>query len=145
MSERVLITPLGTSPGVLYTLIKKLIPDKIYVITSKKGADNIPEICKESDYDAKKITTFLFNDPFAGFAEMEGVFAEFETLNFDTLDEIILNLAGGTSFLQYVASNMADRLEKRNYSVKKVFAVDRRDFKEQKENPYVVGEVVELP
>lgn len=132
MSERVLITPLGTSPGVLYTLIKKLIPDKIYVITSKKGADNIPEICKESDYDAKKITTFLFNDPFAGFAEMEGVFAEFETLNFDTLDEIILNLAGGTSFLQYVASNMADRLEKRNYSVKKVFAVDRRDFKEQK-------------
>ena len=76
---------------------------------------------------------------------MEGIFAEFETLNFDTLDEIILNLAGGTSFLQYVASNMADRLEKRNYSVKKVFAVDRRDFKEQKENPYVVGEVVELP
>jgi len=40
---------------------------------------------------------------------------------------------------------MADRLEKRNYSVKKVFAVDRRNFKEQKENPYVVGEVVELP
>jgi len=145
MSERVLITPLGTSPGVLYTLIKKLMPDKIYVITSKKGADNIPEICKISGYDAKKITTFLFDDPFAGFAEMEGVFAEFETLNFDTLDEIILNLAGGTSFLQYVASNMADRLEKRNYSVKKVFAVDRRNFKEQKENPYVVGEVVELP
>ena len=145
VSERVLITPLGTSPGVLYTLIKKLMPDKIYVITSKKGADNIPEICKISGYDAKKITTFLFDDPFAGFAEMEGVFAEFETLNFDTLDEIILNLAGGTSFLQYVASNMADRLEKRNYSVKKVFAVDRRNFKEQKENPYVVGEVVELP
>ncbi|OAA32502.1 hypothetical protein AT15_00035 [Kosmotoga arenicorallina S304] len=145
VSERVLITPLGTSPGVLYTLIKKLNPGKIYVITSKTGEDKIPEICEKSGYDADNVKSFLFNDPFAGFSEMERNFAEFEALNFDALDEIILNLAGGTSFLQYVASNMADRLEKKNYSVKKVFAVDRRDFKEQKENPYVVGEVVELP
>lgn len=33
----ILLTPLGTSPGVLYTLIKRLNPDRVIVITSKRA------------------------------------------------------------------------------------------------------------
>jgi len=51
----ILITPLGTSPGVLYTLIKRLNPDRVIVITSKKGEENLPEICKRSGFDQNKI------------------------------------------------------------------------------------------
>ncbi|MDK2954408.1 MAG: hypothetical protein PWQ27_1791, partial [Kosmotoga sp.] len=62
VNEKVLITPLGTSPGVLYTLIKKLNPDKILVITSEKAAEKIPEICKEAGYDESKISIHKLDD-----------------------------------------------------------------------------------
>lgn len=145
VNEKVLITPLGTSPGVLYTLIKKLNPHKIHVITSEMAAEKIPEICEEARYDESKIFIHKLNDPFTGFDEIQKIQESFSEIDWNPFDEIILNLAGGTSFLQYVASNVVNELEKKNYSVKKVFAIDRRTYTEQKENPYVVGDVVELP
>ncbi|WP_153020798.1 hypothetical protein [Kosmotoga sp. DU53] len=145
VNERVLITPLGTSPGVLYTLIKKLNPDKILVITSEKAAEKIPEICKKAGYDESKISIYKLNDPFTGFDEIQKIQGSFSMIDWNPFDEIILNLAGGTSFLQYVATKVVDELEKQNHSVKRVFAIDRRAYTEQKENPYVVGDVVELP
>ncbi|HQN28390.1 MAG TPA: hypothetical protein PLT43_07515, partial [Mesotoga sp.] len=63
----------------------------------------------------------------------------------DITSRITVNLAGGTSFLQYVTGEFSEVLESKKLDVTKVFAVDRRDFALQKAEPYVVGEVVELP
>jgi hypothetical protein len=146
LKEKVLITPLGTSPGVLYTLLKQANPDRVIAITSKKGEDKIEEICDKAKFEKEKITTLIFNDPFTGFDEINNIKQQFDEIQKPLdLSEIILNLAGGTSFLQYVVTELVKKLEKQNYTVTKVFAVDRRDISEQKANPYVVGEVVELP
>jgi hypothetical protein len=146
LREKVLITPLGTSPGVLYTLLKQTNPDRVIAITSKKGEDKIEEICDKAKFEKEKITTLIFNDPFTGFDEINNIKQQFDEIQKPLdLSEIIINLAGGTSFLQYVVTELVKKLEKQNYTVTKVFAVDRRDISEQKANPYVVGEVVELP
>jgi hypothetical protein len=146
LSEKILITPLGTSPGVLYTLIKRLNPDRVIVITSKKGEENLPEICEKAGFDQNKIKAYLFDDPYTGFDKISDVIKEMiSDFTIDIGSRITVNLAGGTSFLQYVTGEFSEVLESKKLDVTKVFAVDRRDFALQKAEPYVVGEVVELP
>jgi len=146
LTEKILVTPLGTSPGVLHTLIKRLNPDRVIVITSKKGEENLPEICKRSGFDQNKIKAYLFDDPYTGFEKVSDVIKEMiSDFTIDIGSRITVNLAGGTSFLQYVTGEFSEVLKSKKLDVTKVFAVDRRDFALQKAEPYVVGEVVELP
>ena len=146
MTEKILLTPLGTSPGVLYTLIKRLNPDRVIVITSKKGEEKLPEICEKAGFDHNNIKAYLFDDPYTGFEEIAGVIKRMiSDFPVDITSRITVNLAGGTSFLQYVTGEFSEVLESKKLDVTKVFAVDRRDFALQKAEPYVVGEVVELP
>ena len=146
LNEKILVSPLGTSPGVLYTLIKRLNPDRVIVITSKKGEENLPEICERAGFGQTKIKAYLFDDPYTGFEEIAGVIKRMiSDFPVDITSRITVNLAGGTSFLQYVTGEFSDVLESKKLDVTKVFAVDRRDFALQKAEPYVVGEVVELP
>ncbi|HPE67720.1 MAG TPA: hypothetical protein P5560_00925 [Thermotogota bacterium] len=146
MTERLLITPLGTSPGVLYTLVKVLQPDRIFVVSSAKALGSLPEIAQRSGFDLKGIVSFFFQDPFSGFEEMPG-FLEALKKNWPdaVMPEVIVNLAGGTSFLQYAVGKASDFCEQKKIPVKKVFAVDRREFSQQREEPYVVGEVIPVP
>ena len=146
LTEKILLTPLGTSPGVLYTLIKRLNPDRVIVITSQAGNDNIPEICMKAGFDIEKISTYLFNDPFTGFEEVQDIMRRMSSdFPVDIRSRITVNLAGGTSFLQYVTGEFAEVLESKMLDVTRVFAVDRRGIDAQKKEPYVVGDVVELP
>ena len=146
LTEKILLTPLGTSPGVLYTLIKRLNPDRVIVITSQAGKDNIPEICMKAGFDIEKISTYLFNDPFTGFEEVQDIMRRMSSdFPVDIRSRITVNLAGGTSFLQYVTGEFAEVLESKMLDVTRVFAVDRRGIDAQKKEPYVVGDVVELP
>lgn len=143
---KIIITPLGTSPGVLYTLIKRLKPDRVIVITSQAGNDKIPEICMKAGFDIEKISTYLFNDPFTGFEEVQDIMRRMSSdFPVDIRSRITVNLAGGTSFLQYVTGEFAEVLESKMLDVTRVFAVDRRGIDAQKKEPYVVGDVVELP
>jgi len=143
---KILITPLGTSPGVLYTLIKRLNPDRAIVITSEKGEGKLPEICEKAGFDHNKISSYLFEDPFTGFEEIQDVMRRMiSDFPVDITSRITVNLAGGTSFLQYVTGEFAGVLESKKLDVTRVFAVDRRELDAQKKEPYVVGDVVELP
>ncbi|MBN2253221.1 MAG: hypothetical protein JW701_05940, partial [Kosmotogaceae bacterium] len=146
LKEKILLTPLGTSPGVLYTLIKRLNPDRVIVITSKKGEEELPEICEKAGFDHNKIRSYLFKDPFTGFEEIQDVMKRMSSdFPIDITSRITVNLAGGTSFLQYVTGEFAEVLESKMLDVTRVFAVDRRGIDAQKKEPYVVGDVVELP
>ena len=57
--NKLAITPLGTSPGVLYTLLKKINPEKVIIITSEKGAEKIDEVCEKAEYEKNKIQILL--------------------------------------------------------------------------------------
>ena len=143
--NRLAITPLGTSPGVLYTLLKKVNPNQVIIITSEKGAEKVDEVCEKAEYDKTRIQILLVNDPFTGFEEVDDLTKVFKDDEFDNYEEITVNLTGGTSFLQYVITKCNEIIVEKNIKTKRVFTIDRRPFMEQKEKPYVVGEIVDVP
>ncbi|MBM7560025.1 hypothetical protein [Marinitoga litoralis] len=138
--NKVLITPLGTSPGVVYTALKSTNPDTCIIVTSEKGAEKINEIAEKSDFNLEKIKIIIFNNPFYGFEEIEEKVKEIIPYLNDA-EEIYFNLSGGTSFLQYVIGKIKESVNVKN---KSFFAVDKRDVIQQKENPYVLGEWIEV-
>jgi len=58
-------------------------------------------------------------------------------------DKLVINLTGGTTLLNYMLLKVGDEA-RYGKTIKTVIAVDKRTYEEQKRNPYVVGEVVEL-
>ncbi|WGS65191.1 hypothetical protein [Marinitoga aeolica] len=138
--SKILITPLGTSPGVVYTALKSTNPDLCIIVTSEKGAEKISEIAEKSDFNLKNIKVIKFNNPFYGFEEIDEKIKNVEKYLNDA-EEIYFNLSGGTSFLQYVIGKIKEIVNVKN---KSFFAVDKRDIFQQKENPYVIGEWIEV-
>jgi hypothetical protein len=58
--------------------------------------------------------------------------------------EVVVNLAGGTTVMQYVVERIGAEAERLGVPVQRVAVVDRRSLDEQRANPYVVGELVRL-
>ncbi len=138
----VLLTPLGLSKGMLYTLLKILEPDYTIVITSEQAALTIDEIAKKARYEKRRIKTFIVKDPYTGFNEIENL--KRRVLNeLRDFCVVTVNYTGGTSFLQYVVQTIADSTYPYQ-KITKIFTIDRRPPEEQNENPYVLGEVVEI-
>jgi len=85
------------------------------------------------------------NDPFTGVNEVERVTEEARKyLEENGVKEVVINLTGGTSLLGYMVERIRDGI-RYGRKITTVLAVDRRPYEEQKENPYVVGEILELP
>lgn len=141
---RILISPLGMSKGLLYSAIRGLEPDHVVVITSTAAAAELPEIIQASSY-AGSMNVAQVADPFTCFADLEIVLPTvFEGLGGRNECEIILNITGGTTALQYLLQQIERELLLKGYSVRKVAFVDRRPSQEQRDTPYVQGEHFEL-
>ncbi|WP_414625526.1 hypothetical protein [Thermotoga neapolitana] len=136
-----LLTPLGTTKGALYTVLKHFSPDLLLIVTSKQGKEILPEILEKVKYknDYKVI---LLEDPFTGVNEINRVISEAREYLADS-DEIIVNLTGGTTLLTYLVECIKNHL-RYGRKIKTVLAVDRRSYEEQIKNPFVVGEILEL-
>jgi len=82
------------------------------------------------------------NDPFVGFIEgreWARKIARSEEQRTESA-EYIVNLAGGTTALQDAVQCIARAL-----GAKEVAVIDRRRPDEQRQNPFVVGELIEVP
>ncbi|HAA86391.1 MAG TPA: hypothetical protein DCE14_08625 [Kosmotogaceae bacterium] len=151
--NRVLLTPLGNSKGVLYTLIKWFDQksncppvDKIIVLTSEESRKALDEIVSKAGFERSKVHEIVAQNPFSGFSEVEALSEQFKQLC-PANTSFVVNLTGGTSFMQYAVTRMMEKFEKDQggNQITKVFTVDRRSQAEQKNEPYVMGEVVEVP
>ncbi len=58
--------------------------------------------------------------------------------------EVIANLTGGTTALQWAVEEAARRVERLGVRVRRVAVVDRRSRAQQSEEPYVIGELLPL-
>ena len=76
---------------------------------------------------------------------MDKLTKTFKDNNFSKFEEIIVNLTGGTSFLQYIITKSNEIIVEKGLKTRRIFAIDRRPFMEQREQPYVVGEIVDVP
>jgi CRISPR-associated DxTHG motif protein len=144
------ISPLGNSAGLLYTVVHALKPDVLICVTSAQarrgGEVAIERACSEGQ-TLRSPVWIEIADPYTGFKEIDGrvpwaQLAELLAPN-DSIDAV-LNLTGGTSVLQYCAERVAGQLKHLGIPIRRVAAVDRRGPAEQQAKPFVVGEIVEL-
>jgi len=143
-SVKAVLSPLGTSKGALFTILKHFTPDVLVVVTSKQAAENLPEILEKAGFDGKH-HVMLVEDPFTGVDEVEKVVnGARRYLEENNVNEVVINLTGGTSLLGYMVERIREGI-RHGRKITTVLAVDRRPYEEQKANPYVVGEILELP
>jgi hypothetical protein len=139
--ESVLVSPLGLSPGVLYTGLRRLAPDRVVLLTSEQAAVSVVPCCNAAGYPVGRITT-LCGDPFE-FRDVRAVVSN-AVQQLDQAARITVNVTGGTTALQYLAEAVGREAERLGIEVTRVALVDRRSAAAQQADPYTEGEVVRL-
>lgn len=139
---RLLISPLGMSPGVLFSAIQHAQPECIFVVSSPAASARLPEICAAANYRGR-YAVFNVDDPFTAFTQAQPAWRELAK-HLDGVTTVWVNITGGTTALQYIVQKLAEKLAARGLKPRLVALVDRRGRVEQENNPYKVGECIEL-
>lgn len=147
--KRIVVTPLGLSPGVIFSVVKQLHPDHLIVVTSTEAAARLPEALEKAGSPDLPCFVVTLEDPHQGFAEANKLMRSDERAASirEVLighDEVYVNITGGTTALLHASDRIADHAERMGLNPKRVALVDRRPYDEQRNNPYVAGEVVHL-
>jgi len=104
------LSPLGLSPGLLYSVIShlKIELSKIWVVTSSAAGRTLDEILGETGWEGEH-DCYLVEDPFTRFNE--GKLIYYCVLP-DALEasRIVVNITGGSTALQFAVQDAARRL-----------------------------------
>jgi hypothetical protein len=141
-TKKALISPLGTTPGALYTVICREKPDILIVISSQEGFKRLDEIIQQSKFKGN-CYKILVKDPFKGINEVKNVVEEAKK-HLEDVKELVINLTGGTSLLGYMVERVRDKV-RYGKEIRTIMAIDRRPYEEQKMNPYVLGDILQVP
>lgn len=133
-----LLSPQGTSPGVLFSALKVAKPDTCLVICSAATAGSIPEAAKCAGFEGK-IEQIELAEPHDGYAEIAQVVAQARMALLNA-DAVVANMTGGTTLMGIVIQQMTEEARKLNRDVRRFALVDRRPRTEQENNPFVQGE-----
>ena len=140
---QLLVTPLGFSPGVLYSALLTLRPDTVIVVTSNEAARQVPEVCEIAGFPISAIRQQVVVDAHSCFSDAPSILGAVRSLILSA-ERVTINVTGGTTALQYLAETIGRDAERLGAEVQRVALVDRRPYAEQKENPYVCGEFIAL-
>lgn len=139
---KVLVTPLGMSPGLLYTALTRISPRHMLVVTSAEGKASLERIVDEAGYGGT-VEVVEVGDPFAGFGESSRVMGELVS-HLEKLPpfHLYVNLTGGTTLLQHMVSRLTEIDLENCREITTVAMVDRRSAEEQQRKPFVQGEMI---
>lgn len=140
-----LVTPLGLSPGVLYTALLRVRPARVLLITSARAREGLPEVLKRAGMPGLEQRCLELSDPQGGFREF-GRWSEDPELRAWLLEasSVRVNHTGGTTALQFCASRIGGLARRLGVPAEDVAVLDRRPAAEQRDNPFVCGELETL-
>ncbi len=140
-----LVTPLGLSPGVVYTALRSLRPDTLLAVTSREALPGLAEAVERAGFAGTVEEPLILADPHTGFAEAAPLLAQARlTALLARHACVVVNVTGGTTLLTHLAAEIASRAARLAVPVRRVALVDRRPPEVQRVEPWVVGEVVDL-
>lgn len=142
---RLLLTPFGRSPGVLYSATRLVDPSDVVVLTSKEALPHLDESLGKAGYRGSAPVVRLLEDPFAGIAELDRICDRDLLESFLGAEQLVANVAGGTTVMQAIVERCARRGAELGVPVRTVAVVDRRTADEQRLAPYEMGELLDLP
>lgn len=143
-TDRILLSPLGFTPGVLFTAASSQKPDQVVVIASEQTERLAQQALAAAGMGDVPLETRVIKDPYGGVEEAK----EIATTLRDKLAEareLVVNLTGGTTAMQLIVEKMAAEANRLGIPVRRILLIDRRPPHEQRDDPYVLGEVIELP
>ncbi len=140
---RVLVTPLGLSPGVLFTALGRLSPDRAFVVTSSEAEASVAEVCTRAGWDRARVVSYVVPDAHNCFDQVMRLLEE-ARWTFLGAKEVLVNVTGGTTAMQYLVERVAAQAERFGVPTTRYALLDRRPPREQQRDPYVLGEVVPL-
>lgn len=147
--NKVLITPMGASVGLLYSALSLIKPDRVVVLTSDKFQSRVSEVAEKAGFsDMSKIHVEIIKDVFCGFDEANAL-AKKLCSHIDNAGKIEVNLTGGTTAMQWAIQAAYEAIQQKlgnpgKEKLARVAFVDRRRSAEQQSDPYVVGEMVKI-
>lgn len=147
--NKVLITPMGASVGLLYSALSLIKPDRVVVLTSDKFQSIVAEVAEKAGFsDMSKIHVEIIKDVFCGFDEANAL-AKKLCSHIDNAGKIEVNLTGGTTAMQWAIQAAYEAIQQKlgnpgKEKLARVAFVDRRRSAEQQSDPYVVGEMVKI-
>lgn len=142
-----IVSPFGLSPGVLYTLAARLSEQgfvqptaKLLLVTSGESEKRIDECLSEAGISTPYETHCLGN-PHADIIAQD----QMECRWLDTIlsaEKVIVNYTGGTSIMQVNVQRIAAIARKFGVSVCEAVVIDKRSIDEQRNQPYVKGDIL---
>ena len=163
-----LVTPLGMSPGTLFTFLEhylpppensagsstRKLPEGLVILTSAAGAERVPEILSKVNWKQRipdlqlHVVQFGDDDEDIWTAPLKCDVRQVQTVDglcvADVLADasrITCNLTGGTSSLCIFADRLVREMSSPDVDVRWRICVDRRSHQEQQAAPFVRGEV----
>ncbi|SRR5579885_2064502 len=140
---RLLVTPLGLSPGVVYSAVRLTRPATLLVVTSASAEVQLAEALERANAQARTVVRVMA-DPHAGFREFGALLDAEVQEAIRASDEVLVNITGGTTVMQYVVQRIAETAQSLGAPTRRFALVDRRPVEAQRANPYVLGEIVWL-
>ncbi len=141
--SRLLVSPLGLSPGTLYSSIETIKPDYTIVITSSEALRYLDSVLSKTKYDRGRIRSLVLEDAFTGFEEIPNLVESCQK-ELLTSENVCCNITGGTTLMGEAVRSIYDRARISDVPAELFALVDRRSRKEQEENPFVKGELIHL-
>ena len=139
---KILLTPLGMSPGLLYSALCLVQPDALALLTSATAIEKLDEIFALTNQPLY-IESIIMEDPFKFSADTIAIAERLEKFA-DTIAparEWVINITGGTTAMQYCLQGIQKQLELHAEKVTVVALVDKRSRDNQTIEPYVVGKI----
>jgi hypothetical protein len=145
------------APGVLYSALKKTQPERLLVIGSPGSLNRVEEILERAAFQGESMTHTI-EDPFTSFQRVNKETARAlekknmalrsiqERLRNAILDaeEVRVCLTGGTTLLGFFAQRMHELAGNLGRPSRRFALIDTRSPEEQREKPWVVGEMIWL-
>ena len=134
---KLLISPQGMRPGVLFSALKETQPDTCLVICSATSAGTIPDAAKHAGFKGD-VEQIELGDPLGGFDEIDAIAERARSYLWDA-EEVIANMTGGSTLMGVVVQRLVEDAQKLDRPVKRFALIDRRSTEEQDSDPFVQG------
>ncbi len=133
---KLLISPQGTRPGVLFSALKVTHPaNTCMVVCSSASVSSINDAAKYADF-AGHIESIELVDPHGGFDEITKAVDQARR-HLLGADEIVANMTGGTTLMGIIVQQLVEEAQKLDRPVRRFVLIDRRSPEDQDRDPFV--------
>ncbi len=134
-----LVTPLGMSPGVLFSALKKVQPDSVLVLCSEQAKAGITDALNHSAFSGK-CESLIMRDPFNGIDEIGELLQKSRKACLDA-DEVQVNLTGGTTMMGIAVQRIYEQSRNDQRPCRRFVLTDKRPPEEQKRKLWVEADI----